>query len=488
MFDFLSGSFAAGVFVARSEEDQRKRSLAKRRRSPDPPRSSAPHSVRFDPLYAASGHRTTVPDSDIRASGSSSSSCSDLFPFNSTVADVLSLRPAVGRTVKPRKPRLAKGSHFAASSLRPVVPSHLRIAHWITPWSLSQLDEMRSQLPPQSIRRINEVAVQSWAHSTRNTQGAALLCFTEFCDELSIPETDRMPASSYLLSAFVSKHAGSVSASCVDGWMSSLHAWHTINNAPWKGGDSFVSMVKKGASKLAPPPKPPRAPVSLLHLKVLQKGLDMSSSFDAAVWAVATAAFWGCCRLGELTVEFDKHLDPRRSVTRAYSQVAYGGRSTLGSYSGSSLVFRIPWTKTTKQDGATLTIAGDDLLSPVFAMKNHLGLTKDASKDDHLFSYKDERGVWHPMVKRVFLARCEEIWSAVDMGAVFGHAFRIGGATELLLGGVPPHVVAMIGRWKSLTFLKYWRNVVEIITGSFSSSYDSSRLDAITKEIEKLNL
>lgn len=293
-----------------------------------------------------------------------------------------------------------------------------------------------------------------------------------------------MPASDYLLSSFVAHHAGSVSGSCIDGWMSALHSWHTINNAPWKGGSSFVSMVKKGATKLAPPPRPPRAPVTLRHMKALQEGLNMSNSFDAAVWAVATSAFWGCCRLGELTVEFDGHMDPGRSVTRAFAGVTFGEKSSVGPFAGSSMVFRIPWTKTTKQEGAILTIVGDDSLSPVYAMKNHLGLTKGASQDDHLFSYQGDDGTWHPMVKRVFMARCEEIWSRTGLGGLEGHGFRIGGATELLLGGVPPHVVAVIGRWKSLTFLKYWRNVVEIITGSFASRYDSSRLKAISKEVE----
>lgn len=162
----------------------------------------------------------------------------------------------------------------------------------------------------------------------------------------------------------------------------------------------------------------------------------------------------------------------------------YGEESVLGPFKGRSVTFSIPWTKTTRQAGAVLTVVGDDSLSPYHAMKHHLSSTKNAPPDSHLFSYRDSKGVWHPMVKRTFLDRCNGIWRDAGLEALEGHGFRIGGASELLCGGVPPHVVAMTGRWKSLVFLKYWRNVAEIISSSFASCYDRSRIDAVTKSVE----
>lgn len=41
------------------------------------------------------------------------------------------------------------------------------------------------------------------------------------------------------------------------------------------------------------------------------------------------------------------------------------------------------------------------------------------------------------------------------MDHISGHSFRIGGAVELLLAGVPPEVVAATGNWTSLAFLLY---------------------------------
>lgn len=60
-----------------------------------------------------------------------------------------------------------------------------------------------------------------------------------------------------------------------------------------------------------------------------------------------------------------------------------------------------------------------------------------------------------------------------------GHAFRIGGATELLLQGVPSDVVATQGRWKSQAFLDYWRQINSILPLFISASADASRLPSL---------
>ncbi|KAG1855606.1 hypothetical protein F4604DRAFT_1932255 [Suillus subluteus] len=64
------------------------------------------------------------------------------------------------------------------------------------------------------------------------------------------------------------------------------------------------------------------------------------------------------------------------------------------------------------------------------------------------------------MTKPWFLNRCNEIWVAAGHATMPGHTFCIGGATELLLEGVPPDVVAVQGCWKSCAFLDYWRQIV----------------------------
>lgn len=63
------------------------------------------------------------------------------------------------------------------------------------------------------------------------------------------------------------------------------------------------------------------------------------------------------------------------------------------------------------------------------------------------------------LTKRKFIGRCNVIWAQFGFPKSTGHSFRIGGTTELLVAGVPPDVVRMMGRWSSDAFLRYWRSL-----------------------------
>ena len=74
-----------------------------------------------------------------------------------------------------------------------------------------------------------------------------------------------------------------------------LNFWYTLNGAPWLGG-KILRITCAGISKLQPSLKQKRAPVTIKHLNALAESLDLTDSFDAAVFAVATVAFWDCHR------------------------------------------------------------------------------------------------------------------------------------------------------------------------------------------------
>jgi hypothetical protein len=71
---------------------------------------------------------------------------------------------------------------------------------------------------------------------------------------------------------------------------------------------------------------------------------------------------------------------------------------------------------------------------------------------------------------------------------VLGHSFRIGGAVELLLAGVPPEIVAATGGWTSLAFLLYWRRMEEILPMSTSKAYNKSHIDSLTTIFEQFRI
>lgn len=97
---------------------------------------------------------------------------------------------------------------------------------------------------------------------------------------------------------------------------------------------SSMTRYDEAVLKDEPQKQGKRHPVSLEHLYALHNHLDLTNSFDAAAYAVACCAFWGCrrCalashlniawshivfRLGELVVPSANAFDPTRHVSKA---------------------------------------------------------------------------------------------------------------------------------------------------------------------------
>jgi hypothetical protein len=140
--------------------------------------------------------------------------------------------------------------------------------------------------------------------------------------------------------------------------------------------------------------------------------------------------------------------------------------------------FSIPWTKTTKEQGATVTLtAQEDFLCPCAALCNHLVINNSVSPAASLFAYCMTPGQSKNMLKHNFLTFVTSIWSSALLAHVLGHSFWIGGTVELLLAGVPPEIVAATGGWTSLAFLLYWWRMEEILLMSTSRAYNKSHFD-----------
>jgi hypothetical protein len=90
------------------------------------------------------------------------------------------------------------------------------------------------------------------------------------------------------------------------------------------------------------------------------------------------------------------------------------------------------------------------------ALEHHLAVNGPIPSLSPLFSYLDTSTVgWVPLSRPVFLKHCSEVWEAQGFPALPGHAFHIGGATELLLEGIHPDIIATQGHWNSHSFLEY---------------------------------
>lgn len=129
-----------------------------------------------------------------------------------------------------------------------------------------------------------------------------------------------------------------------------------------------------------------------------------------------------------------------------------------------------------------------DPLCPVTAFRNHLDVNSSVPPSSTLFAYISTSGEPKNLLKNDFLKFVTGIWSSAMLAHVLGHSFRIGGAVELLLAGVPPEIVAATGGWTSLAFLLYWRRMDEILPMCTSKAYNKAHLDRLASIFEEFRI
>lgn len=202
---------------------------------------------------------------------------------------------SIRKTPKPRKPK--RGCELAPSHLRPHVLARDRLRHWTALHSHTYHTSLMKDFTLADIIRLYDVLLVSVEQKTRENYGAGLLRFHQFCDSRNIPESRRMPASDNLLALFVASWAGKIATTSLENWISGLHFWHTLHGAPWYG-NALLRMSTAGLNKLVPESskRPRRPPVTIEHMHALYRNLDLSNAFDTSVFAVASIAFWSCCR------------------------------------------------------------------------------------------------------------------------------------------------------------------------------------------------
>ncbi|KAJ7442310.1 hypothetical protein FB451DRAFT_1057640, partial [Mycena latifolia] len=305
---------------------------------------------------------------------------------------------------------------------------------------------------------------------TRESYGAGLLRFVQFCDHEGFGEAARMPADRYLLAAFVADAMGLCTGGCIRNWLNGLRLWHLFNDAPWYGDDGWLPALKKSADKAGVSFKhPPHGPITRKHLRAFRTSLNLSSPLGAASWSAATTAFWGCRRLGELLIRSAAKFSRLRDTCRStrISRSSANGRAVLAIH--------LIWTKTTQSLGGECfltTVLGPDAdLCPVWAFDNHTHVNHSPPPHTPLFAYRSSTG-WHLLVKDAFLRSSSAVFRAADLDLVFGHSYRIGSSLELLSAGVAPEVVMKLGGWTSLCFLIYWRRLEKILPEAITRAWD----------------
>ncbi|KAK4700457.1 hypothetical protein P7C70_g5792, partial [Phenoliferia sp. Uapishka_3] len=124
-------------------------------------------------------------------------------------------------------------------------------------------------------------------------------------------------------------------------------------------------------------------------------------------------------------------------------------------------------TKTKKELGETVGISElgvDHLACPVAWLKRHVAAGNIVGLAEGLCTRARSKGQRFVLTKDVWIQQTNELLALCGLPPLQGHSVCIGGATQLLMNGVPPEVVKVQGRWASNACQVYWRYVTVILT------------------------
>ena len=174
-------------------------------------------------------------------------------------------------------------------------------------------------------------------------------------------------------------------------------------------------------------------------LRAIKAALKINELFDPCVWAICLCAYWGMMRLREVTVNSRNTFDKSKHLTQ--KDAFFGHDLANNRYA----CLDLPTVKTAKPgEIQSIFLVMQQGLCPLEALKN-LASIVPAMADDPLFSWQDNNGDVHPMVKARAMERVNNILSARNWGTTFGHAFCIGGASFYLSQKVSPEIVRIAG-------------------------------------------
>ncbi|KAJ7612864.1 hypothetical protein DFH06DRAFT_148539 [Mycena polygramma] len=204
------------------------------------------------------------------------------------------------------------------SPLRPLCLARNRLRLW-TPLFAREAIDNQGVVLAIDLQRLQDVMAFAWAPGTLEVYGSGLLVYHVFCDMKGIPESQRSPASSLLISSFIATLAGSYSGSTLANYYYGVRAWHVLHSISWSVEQVAIDALLKAATTLAPhsSKRKKRLPYTVEILLIIRSHLDLSNPFDAAVWACLTTVFYSVARVGEFTVRTLTSFDPAIHVTRS---------------------------------------------------------------------------------------------------------------------------------------------------------------------------
>ncbi len=270
-----------------------------------------------------------------------------------------------------------------------------------------------------------------------NTGYRALMKFAD-----AIGWVPTLPVSEAALILFVASKVGQVKASTMKGYLCSVHSWH-VDEGVQVDYTPFLRLKRalKGMAKSeAGTPIKQAVPVTMAAVARMGAVTDFSNVDEVVFMAIASLATAGLFRLGEL-VPYKVSSPP----------VLLRGRVDLNQ---AGVMVHLPRSKTDPLGltGPMMVSRSDGLACPRLWI----------AKMKRLQGYHGEGPMFvsatgRPVTREWVIHRLNRMMSRAGLGGqrYSGHSFRRGGATSLAAAGVPDHLIAQLGRWKSTAYQLY---------------------------------
>lgn len=313
-------------------------------------------------------------------------------------------------------------------------------------------------LPPEvaeSVAKFGNLAITKSTWSTYKSAKAMLAkCQTETGADLAIPFNEKKA----LLFIDWMARKRNLQCSTINSYLAGVRQLHIINSIePPNFRSGLVKLVLKGIANSNGIQKRegkfsgrlPMTPNMMLVFKELLANSDRNNHDKRLIWAVATMAFAGAFRIGELLTRLESTFDPNFALLTK--------DVTWSVNRGSSTTIHVCLKCPKESKSATPTIVdiyqNDGPLCPV---KAFLTWHKLAVRDQNMPLFRNKNGT--PLTGAKMNSIMHDLldpYTDKSVGTFGTHSFRIGLASMLGSLGCPDEEIKDSGRWSSRAFKLY---------------------------------
>ena len=199
-----------------------------------------------------------------------------------------------------------------------------------------------------------------------------------------------------------------------------------------------------------------RLPVTRDVMHLVCSSLDHSNADDAMFWAACTLAYFGFLRSAEFTVPSVSAFNPEIHLN--LNDVAVDSHTNPSCL---RVMIKVSKTDPFRQGCPIFIGKGNPPLCAVDAMVQYFARRGD--KPGPLFYFADGQ----PLTRNLVTKGLRDILQAANIpGNYSSHSFRIGAATMAARGGIPDHLIQMLGRWRSDAYKRYIQTPRDILAST----------------------